>query len=348
VCGGCGVEGQKGVPEHCQVRGCPRCDRRRSHRLQKFAPRILGDVKHALRFETLTVPNVPQGELERKDAYGAMSRCLLDWRRLLASLSVCWNPLRDARGKILRRADGHPERCNRLIRPARRRRRFCACAIPVRTKKHTAVCKLCDRTIVSWCPCETPKPGVLEPRASVWAKEVTCHRKGWHLCKKTPDGKKAWRRHSEGSFHLHAHVISDAEYRDQGVLAELWTAATLKHWPWGPANVKGVHIRRAKGGEAALRELLKYPTKVHDIRDPEMLAEWVPAVDGKRLVQATGAWFSWDEEVAAAEELSEEKDAESAPCLHCGALEWIFTIQHVETETDHADPRPEGRDPDKG
>lgn len=306
---------------HCDVRGCPTCDRIRSEELLRFRPVIEAAIekeKH-LAFWTFTVPNVetlfaPDG----KRAATLLSKCfaeLLGWLRgdsRRAPLQVCY-------------------RCKLWVRPLEGRG---------------------SRSYVwetlTTCSCgEDAKPYGVAPRASLRSIEITFRRKVTVCvaCGRWAAGQRARQpecctcdhpsfEERDAGWHPHVHALVEAPFIPQAALAELWTAITRKLWYGGAANGMGTDVRRvrdhlgraagSRGFElgSALKELLKYPTKVDGfLGDGAAFLEWYEGTRGTRLVAGSGAWFG----VFSREDDDDDQEDEGPErCPHCGSVaEWV-------------------------
>lgn len=83
------------------------------------------------------------------------------------------------------------------------------------------------------------------------------------------------------TWHVHIHLVADAEYWPQAELSAEWERVTA-----GESRI--VDIREAKDGVE--RELLKYTLKTTDVA-PDRLVEFALAMRGARTVSTGGAWY---------------------------------------------------------
>lgn len=302
ACEGCGSYHPGEVAHFCGTKLCPRCQRRRAVKLRRFAPRLLERTdtsvgKYPLRFLTLTVKSVPALETDKGNAFDVLAHVYERLRHYLEKLRTC-------------------ARCDRWERPARVKL-FCRCREPVTDGKYT-VCRKCERGIMTWCRCESgPDPRGHAIVASLWSREATYS--------------------SANGWHPHLHVIANMRHVWQRELAELWTAITQRYWPAGPTIGAGVHITAIENHAGALREVLKYPTKVAElVGRPDQVAEFMWACgERRRFVGCTGAWYGLGEEISAdlaereaisGEDWSPALRRADAPCDECGATSWRVVL----------------------
>jgi len=86
-------------------------------------------------------------------------------------------------------------------------------------------------------------------------------------------------------WHMHIHLLIDSGYIDQALLSREWEELT---------GAKIVYIRAVKGDDKwdAIRELVKYPTKVESFMDsPDLVDEFLAATRGLKLVCGFGALY---------------------------------------------------------
>jgi len=84
---------------------------------------------------------------------------------------------------------------------------------------------------------------------------------------------------ADGLYHVHAHVLADIPWLDQGKLSEEWLACT------GDSSI--VDIRRIYGGEKGLLEVVKYIAKPWELTEDEVSA-LETGLKGERMFQFFG------------------------------------------------------------
>jgi hypothetical protein len=343
---------QKGATRwYCQLRDCPECQRIDAAKTREIAAAILKvGVRHALRFWTFTMPNVaslgglatvgPRGGVWEGNALSRSSECFKEFRQLLSDDSAVMSCF-GCKGMIQSR------RTRKVVRELRAA--FAAgntaCELPRTCYDNELEGR---RAWDPLCRCESPEPRSLAPHAGIRSIETP-----WKW-REDPDSGSPSEPPSvlvdPTPWHIHVHVLVDAPWAEQAILATLWMWVTLRKWPGGAANMKGVDVRnpyrknpdgtRTPLGELddpeelghALAEVLKYPNKVAQFADcPDervQLAgylEWKYASAHRRLRQAFGAWEHWQEllDELDDEEDEDELDLDELPCPSCGALgEW--------------------------
>jgi hypothetical protein len=309
---------------------CAECQRIEARAAREVARFILETgVRHELRFWTLTMPNVsrlelltvgPRNGLRQVNALSAASDCFRQFREVFEddhAIRTCFT----CKGMV------STKRTRKLVRELER----AGVELP-RTCYDSK-----KKARVPWsplCSCETPAARSCRIAAALRSIELTWN---WKLLEQG-DGARP--------FHVHMHVLVDAPWIEQAVLAAVWSWITLKRWPGGAANMKGVDVRmpyvKTENGPVLLRnvrdpellarglvEVLKYPTKIADFLscpDAEArsraFSEWTVSSARRKLRQATGAWQHWQERLdeidAAAEDGPRDSDDEETACPTCG------------------------------
>jgi len=134
------------------------------------------------------------------------------------------------------------------------------------------------------------------------------------------------RNHKEGTWHPHLHALLIAEkYVNQDQLQREWRELT------GDSYI--VKVKKASWG--AVRELLKYPTKLADLRTPADVLEFALATWGVRMLQGWGCLFGvreLEDQGGAPEDL----EAEAFVCGGCGSPR--FRIQVLPWDRDPPGP----------
>ncbi len=117
-----------------------------------------------------------------------------------------------------------------------------------------------------------------------------------------------------GGWHLHLHALIDMPYVSQEKIQAEWRKIV------GDPTDGIVDIRVVHGVRGAARELAKYMAKTSEILDasegrPDLLAEFLQAVKGRRMIQAWGCLYGLHDE-------EDDHDDEGGVCPVCGARDW--------------------------
>ncbi|MFI5340842.1 MAG: protein rep [Candidatus Methylomirabilales bacterium] len=134
------------------------------------------------------------------------------------------------------------------------------------------------------------------------------------------------RNHKEGTWHPHIHAILVAEkYVDQEQLQQEWKELT------GDSYI--VKVKKADAG--SVRELLKYPTKLANLRTPAEVLEFAVETWGVRMLQGWGCLFGVRELPDEGGEI-EEGDLEPFVCVGCGSSK--FQLESLPWDQDPTGP----------
>jgi len=134
------------------------------------------------------------------------------------------------------------------------------------------------------------------------------------------------RNRQEGTWHPHLHAVLIAErYVNQDQLQREWRELT------GDSYV--VKVKKAYG--STVRELLKYPTKLADVRTPAEVLEIALAMTGVRMLQGWGCLFGVRELPDQGGDL-EASELEVFVCGGCGSSR--FRIQLLPWDRDPPGP----------
>lgn len=247
------------APSSCHVRTCPDCEAQRQSRALAIYARVAGERMTDPRFVTLTITNVPRGELRAG---------LRRLRKLVAQL------LR--RGLVKGGRCRYRKRCGAVRSvDVRGRPRLC----PHPAGDHLA------RTDGTWtlgheyrarCEARDPAAGHGAARGGIVSVEVTYNE-------------------LTDTWHPHAHLLLDGPFLPWAELRNAWHELTSRD---GGTPAWIVDVRRVKAdpdGSLAggIREVVKYATKpskaLVETDGGAVLAELLLALRGQRLVSAFGS-----------------------------------------------------------
>lgn len=253
-------------PISCRSRVCANCERSRSAKVLRVYRAVLEAVPARRRaFEVLTVRNQPLGTLDESQDF-----------LIAAVASLRRRPLNRGGRCRMRQRDGSP------MHPCKPG----YCSMWSAGGHRSCEPGSCSERIAGGHRCDRNCRDFLHPPVvgGVISFELTTN----------SDDAIAW--------HPHANLISDAPFRAQAELADLWRAITCsdpKHRRagWCPqacdAGSPVVHIKQVKPG--TVRDAIKYVTKSWELlRDPVRLAEFMLATRGRHMVQGFGSFYGLD------------------------------------------------------
>jgi len=125
--------------------------------------------------------------------------------------------------------------------------------------------------------------------------------------------------HTSNGFHLHLHVYVSSRVGRLPIelIREAWLEITGAHI----CRIDPVYVDWRK----AMSEVVKYPLKLTDLYNkPKLLAEYVRAIKGVRLVRGYGAFCRFAEQFKPSGKLSD------IPCPKCGQTGYIEKIASYE------------------
>lgn len=250
------------VPIVCNHRLCFLCNGRRAERYRDRVRTLFDRLTHPA-FLTITVPNIPSGELRK---------------RVYSSFRMKWNKLRKRWSGYMQGGIFAFETTfnNQPSSPS------------FRTWHVHAHVLIDGATTLPICRCpgrfEDPRTGLQRRRHSADCAFIGFKRRlefDWLCLTQGNRGKDRWRP-------------SDFNYWFGRTVAENWRDADARH-KWNSENRRTVDIRRVTDRKKAAYEVLKYATKGSHFCDvPAAVNEFIDATKGARMLQTFGTWYGFD------------------------------------------------------